>query len=62
MPYDEALRKRRAILHRFTQPSVLPDYVPLQTQEVHVMLKSFLGDPINYEKHVRRFIFRSLRC
>ena len=54
MPYGEEFRKHRAILQRLTQPSVLPDYIPLKLEEIRVMLKGLLTTPDDYYHHIRR--------
>ena len=54
MPYGTRFRERRAFIHRFLQPSVLHDYIALQTEEVHRMLRDILDSPSGYDKHVQR--------
>ena len=54
MPYGEEFRRHRAVIHQLTQPSVLPDYVPLKMEEIRTMLKGLVTTPESYDHHIRR--------
>ena len=59
MPYDDRYKKHRAFIHRFMQPSALSNYIPLQTKEVHAMLRNILDNPSDYDKYVAKLVPRS---
>ena len=56
LPYGEALRKHRALMHRFigSTDSAL-DFRDAQVNGVHAMLKAILEHPDDYGKYVNRY-------
>ena len=60
MPYGDRYKKHRAFMHRFTQPSALSNYIPMQTKEVHVMLKNILNNPSDYDRYVTKSVLEAI--
>ena len=60
MPYDDRYKKHRAFMHRFTQSSALNNYIPMQTKEVHVMVKNILNNPSDYDRYVTESVLEAI--
>ena len=53
LPYGPELRSSRQSLHRFLQPSAIPDYFPEQTITAHKLAERLIRSPEDFVKFVR---------
>ncbi|PAV15320.1 cytochrome P450 [Pyrrhoderma noxium] len=53
LPYGPELRSSRQSLHRFLQPSAIPDYFPEQTITAHKLAERLIRSPEDFVEFVR---------
>ena len=57
MPYGPRLRKQRAFLHQYLQPSAIKQHHHILKLETHRLITSLFDSPENYAFHIRRYSF-----
>ena len=54
LPYGVRWRKRRRSFHEFFHPGVVENYIPIQRQAVHGLLRRLLVTPEDFLHHIHQ--------
>lgn len=55
MPYGDKWRAHRRLFNKHFRPEMVHTYYPIQTKEVHTLLRSLVHSPDQFSKHVYRY-------
>jgi len=54
LPYGQLWRRHRRAFHEHFHPNAVKKYEPVQTREVHALIKRLLESPKNFRHHIRQ--------